>query len=72
MKTVYTIVSFWGTPFIEIGEKANQILALGWKFEELLPDRWTAKFSKDVDPSVPSATLDDEIKEVMGSYWVAP
>jgi hypothetical protein len=72
MKTVYTLVSFFGTPLIEVGEKANQILALGWQFEELLPDRWTAKFSKDVDPNVPSASADDEIKDVMGDYWVDP
>ena len=33
MRTVYTLVSFEKTPLTEIGTKANEILALGWKHE---------------------------------------
>lgn len=72
MKTIYTIVSFEKTPLREIGGKANEILALGWKHEETLPDHWTVKFSKAVGPDVVPATADDEIKSVMGDYWIAP
>ena len=69
MRTVYTLVSFERTPFTEIGTKANEILALGWKHEETLSDHWTVKLSKDVPEDVDSATADDEIKALMGDYW---
>jgi hypothetical protein len=52
MKQVTTVVSFVGTPFLDIGPKANEILALGWKFQEMLPDRWTVIFTKMVGPDV--------------------
>ena len=72
MKTVYTLVRFDKTPLIEMGQKAQGILALGWEYEERLPDRWTVKFSKAVGPDAASATADDEIKALMGDYWVDP
>jgi hypothetical protein len=72
MKTVYTIVSFERTPLIEIGERANAILALGSRHDETLSDHWTVKFSKDVPEDVASPTADDDIKAVMGDYWIEP
>jgi hypothetical protein len=72
VKTVYTLVSFVNTPITEVGTKANEILALGWRHEETLPDNWTVKFSRDFPEDVASATADDEIKQLMGAYWVEP
>ena len=70
VKTVYTRVSFEGTPITEIGIKANEILALGWRYEESLTDHWIASFSKDVEEAASSRNADDEIKTVMGDYWI--
>jgi hypothetical protein len=65
-------VSFIAVPLIEIGPKATAILALGWRYEETLPEKWTVKFSKLIPPDAESATADQEIRELMGDYWCDP
>lgn len=72
VKTIYADVSFMSTPLIEIGPKAQEILALGWTWEKSLPEHWLARFSKDINESEASADPVAELKAVMGDYWYEP
>src|SRR6476659_8868033 len=64
------LVSFEKTPMLDISVKAAAIAALGWSEYDRLAHRWIVKYEKVVahadSPPV------DELKDVMGDYWVDP
>jgi hypothetical protein len=68
---ILSAVSFEKTPLLEIGVKANEILAAGWEYRTTHPDRWTVTFSKRCDPGTEPHEAEAELAAIMADYWVS-
>jgi hypothetical protein len=67
-RSVFVGVSFARVPLREISSKIGQLEARGWR-EDRRGDPWTVFFVKDSGEQ-DAAAAEEEIREVMGNYWV--
>jgi hypothetical protein len=57
-------------PFLEQGPLAQKLLELGWEWSANDAD-WVAHFRRDFSDEAVAAHAEDEIRGVMGGYYVS-
>jgi hypothetical protein len=70
MRTHFHAVSFERTPPVEIGARAAALEARGWIWLENRPVNWIARVVKDFSDDTSSLQAENDIKEVMGQYYL--